>query len=83
MKLRKYMVYLDDGKNVFKCAIPAQNEEKAKEYASGNGEIIAVKDVTDEFSISLVRVENALDGLDKFEKDFILRALELINLFDE
>lgn len=44
--MKKYMVYLDDGKDCFKAAIPATNEKAARKYVEGNGEVTAVKDIT-------------------------------------
>ena len=47
----KYLVYLDDGKDIYKLAVPAVSKEAAKAWCFGNGEVIAVKDVTSEFHI--------------------------------
>ena len=41
--MKKYMVYLDDGKDCFKAAIPAANEKAARKYVEGNGEVIAAR----------------------------------------
>lgn len=77
MNLKKYFVYIDDGKNVFKEAIPAVNEKAARDYCAGNGEIIAVKDVTNEIKISRNKVFDALKnaGFSDIECDFVVRAL--------
>jgi hypothetical protein len=32
MRMRKYFCYLDDGKAVYKVAVPAENEKKAREF---------------------------------------------------
>lgn len=56
MKLRKYFVFVDDGDNAMKIATPAQNEKEARDFVAGNGEIIAVKDVTESFEISSTKV---------------------------
>lgn len=58
--MKKYMVYLDDGKDCFKVAVPAVNEKAARKYVEGNGEVIAVKDITEDFPISLDKVVQAL-----------------------
>lgn len=42
--MKKYMVYLDDGKDCFKVAVPAVNEKAARKYVEGNGEVIAVRE---------------------------------------
>ena len=77
MKLKKYIVYLDDGYDCHKIAVPAQSEEDAKEFVEGNGEVIAVKEITEEFPISLDCVANALAGrgFGRIEIDLILRTL--------
>lgn len=74
---RKYLVYLDDGVNVFKVAIAAKSKDKAIEWCAGNGEVIAVKDVTEEYHISADKVSRALEdaGFGDLEIDFINRAL--------
>lgn len=58
--LRKYMVYIDDGESCYKVAIPGQTELEAKEYCKGNGEVVAAKDITDEFPIDIGKVCSAL-----------------------
>lgn len=74
---QKYFVYVDDGENVFKVAVAAVSEEAAKAWCSGNGEIIAVRDVTEDYPISADKVRDALNksGFGKVEQDFIVRAL--------
>lgn len=82
MKMKKFMVYLDDSKNVFKCAIPAKDEKTAREYVQGNGEVIAVKEVTNEYPISVDKVAQALKNANfgQIEIDYITRALSEINI---
>lgn len=76
-QLKKFMVYLDDGENCYKIAIPAENEEEARKYVSGNGEIIAVKDVTEQIRITTQQVKKLLsEGMNEKEIDFILRTLQ-------
>ena len=74
---RKYIVYLDDGKFVYKIAIAAVTEDAAKAWCAGNGEVIAVKDVTDDYRISSYDVSKALEnaGFGEYKIDFIVRAL--------
>lgn len=80
--MKKFMVYLDDGKDCYKLAIPAKNEKEAREYVAGNGEVIAVKDVTEEFYISRDKVSDALklSHFGDFEIDFCVRALIEMNI---
>ena len=82
MTMKKYMVYLDDGKNVYKLAIPAKDEKTAREYVKGNGEVIAVKEVTTKDLISAEKVAQALKNADfgEYEIDFITRALQEVNI---
>lgn len=72
---RKYIVYLDDGYSVYKIAIAAACEEAAVKWYSGNGEVIAVKDVTEDYPIDANRVSKALmdAGFSGNEKDWIVR----------
>lgn len=82
--MKKYMVYMDDGKNCFKIAVPAKNEKTAREYVKGNGEIIAVKDVTEEFPISAEKVAKALLSahFGEIEIDLITRCLQMNNIVE-
>lgn len=77
MKLKKFMVYLDDGRDAFRCAIPAASEKKAREYVQGNGEVVAVKDVTAEYPIDANKVAVALAAASfgQTEIDLIVRTL--------
>lgn len=78
------MIYMDDGKNCFKIAVPAKNEKDAKEYVKGNGEIIAIKDVTEDYPINLEKVVQALKqaNFGITEIDIIARCL-IINKIAE
>lgn len=75
--MKKYMVYMDDGRDCFKAAIPAVNEKAARKYVEGNGEVIAIKDVTKDFPISLYKVAQALKNAQfgQIEIDLITRCL--------
>lgn len=76
--MKKYMVYMDDGRDCFKAAIPANSENEARKYVEGNGEVLAVKNVTEDYPISLEKVTQALRnaqfGPDEIE--FITRCLD-------
>ena len=80
--MKKYLAYMDDGHNCFKLAIPADSVKAAKKYVAGNGEVIKVSDVTEEYPISLEKVGQALfaAGFGEYEVDFITRALLQINI---
>ena len=86
MKLRKFFVYVDDGtENPIKLAVPAKNEKYAREFAEGIGEVVAIKDVTEEYPISLHKVSEALydSFFCKTEIDFILRTLSQTSIADK
>lgn len=80
--MRKYFVYIDDNHNVYKVAIPAENESKARDYCEGNGEIVAVRDITEDFPIDVVRVAEALGkcGFGDTERDLITRTLQICRI---
>lgn len=79
---RKYMVYLDDGEGVYKVAIAAICEESAALSCKGNGEVIAIKDVTEDYPINADKVSKALEnaGFGSFEIDYICRALRELGI---
>ncbi len=80
--LKKYFAYLDDDRNVFKVPVPAINEKAVIEYVNGNGEIIAIKDATKDYPISLEKVRDALAKQEFGEAEIalILRALEFTEI---
>ena len=80
--MRKYMVYIDDGINPFKVAVPADSVRAAKKYVEGNGEIIKCVDVTENYPISLDKVVNALKNAEfgQIEIDLIMRTLAFHNI---
>lgn len=76
--LKEFLVYLDDGHDAFRVPVPAANLEAAKEYVNGNGEIVAIKDVTGEYPIGLENVREALNThFGETEMALILRTLEI------
>lgn len=80
----KFMVYVDGGTDhdgndaMMKIAVPAKDEQDARDYVAGNGEIIAVRDVSDEYPIKASRVYDALEtaGFSQHEIDYIVRTLQ-------
>ena len=75
--MKKYMVYMESGNGLYKIAVPAESEKKAREYVNGNGEILLVKDVTEEYYIDASKVAKALfDAGFGVEADFIVRTLQ-------
>lgn len=75
--MKKYLVYLDDSVNCFKVAVPAIDENSAREFVKGNGEVIAVKDITEDYPIDLCKVAHALRNAQfgLVEIDLITRCL--------
>ena len=80
--MKKYMVYLEDRENVYKIAVPADSEQEAIDFCHGNGDLIAVKDVTEDYPISEDAITKALlkAGFGRIETDFVIRALYKIHL---
>ena len=84
-RLNKYFVYLDDGtEDVLKVAVPAKSEKDAREYVNGNGEVIAIRDITDRYPISADQVAKALinAGFGRTEVDLITRTLQSTEIAD-
>ncbi len=77
MKLKKYFVYLDDGTDILKIAVPAESKEAAEKFCEGNGEVIKVKDITAEVQITADAVAYALkaQNFSETEIDLIIRTL--------
>lgn len=78
MKLNKYFVYLDDGNDVLKIAVPAESESEAEKFCEGNGEIVKIKEITSEVQIAADAVAYALKKGQNFsetEIDLIIRTL--------
>lgn len=75
--MKKYFVYLDDSTAGFRVAIPAIDEKSARKYVEGNGEVIAVKDITNDYPIDLQKVASALRSAQfgQVEIDLITRCL--------
>lgn len=80
--MKKYIVYIDDGASVSKLAIPSESVKAVKKYVQGNGEVIKVTDVTEDYPISAVKVAEALKvaNFGEPEIDFIVRTLTMHNI---
>ena len=74
--LNVYNAYLDDGHDVYKIIVPAENKKDAASYVSGNGEIIAIKEDV-ELAIHTDQLINDLNrcGWGQAEIDLIVRTL--------
>lgn len=80
-KLNIYDVYLDDGTNVFKCTVPAENKAGAKKYVAGNGEVVAIKDADlQDIDTHCLSQTLRADGWGQQEIDVIVRVLDICGL---
>lgn len=69
---------MESGNDLYKVAVPADSEKKAREYVNGNGDVLLVKDVTEEYYIDAYKVAGTLldAGFGEKEVDFIVRTLQ-------
>jgi hypothetical protein len=84
-KMRIFVVYLDDGENVYKIHVPAYTKKEAELYCQGNGEIVKSVDVTSDYPISINDLHNALKAkFGQTEIDIIMRTITqtLENIID-
>lgn len=80
MKMKAFFVYIEDGHDVFKVIVPAIDEEDARNYVSGNGEVILVKEAhvqIDQYKLGEV-LHNG--GFSALEADLISRVLMRVGL---
>ena len=77
-QLRKYMVYMEDEDYVYIVAVPAEDEQAARDYVNGNGDVILIKDITEAIKITTENVSTALKKYDfsQTQTDFIVRTLQ-------
>ena len=76
--MKKFIVYMDDGKDCFKETVLARNEQEAMEHVRGNGEVISMKVAFEPYTIDSAKVRKALEkaDFDEFDINTILIALE-------
>ena len=75
-KLHVYTVYLEDGNNCFKVTVPAESEKEARNFVSGNGDIITVKDSPlQDIDCNYLADTLRRGGWGQMEIDVITRAL--------
>lgn len=81
-KLKAWWVYMDDGKDAFKCIVPAESQKAAEKYVQGNGEVIAVREETERW-IDTHKLANTLRnaGWGDAETMMIVRTLEDVTEF--
>jgi len=75
--MRAYEAIIDDGQDVFKVTRCAESEEAFRDLYGGNGEIVRIKDITDETPIGLGRLEQVLvaGGFGRQETAIILSTM--------
>lgn len=80
--MKKYMVYLEDRDNVYRVPVPASDPQDAIKWTDGNGDLVAVKDVTGDYQIRTERVAEALlrSGFTSIETYFLTTALARIGM---
>ena len=75
--VKAYKVIWEDRDDVYRGFVPAESAKKAEEYVAGNGDIIHVEEVTDDYPISCGKVADALlaANFGQAEVDIITRML--------
>ena len=73
-----YKVYLEDRINTYSAIIPAKSKKEVIEYCQGNGEIIKIKDITNDTPISVSSVYDALTSANfgQDEIDIVCRLIQ-------
>lgn len=81
--MKIFKVYIDDGKDCYKEIIPANTLKDVKNYVKGNGEVISVKDITNErtpFNLEILSQNLLKSGYSHYDVDIITRCLSNCNL---
>lgn len=60
--MKAYEMIIDGGENVFKCVRPAKDVKQLKDIYGGNGEMVRIKDVTEEYGIDISYLHDVLIG---------------------
>ncbi len=60
--MKAYEMIIDSGENVFKCVRPAKDIKQLKYIYGGNGEMVRIKDVTEEYGIDIEYLRDVLTG---------------------
>lgn len=83
-KINVYEVYLEDNSGVSKIHVPAFTKKEAEQYVSGNGEIIAVKKLSDKYQIVTEGLSKALknDDWNDREIEVLTRLIRMVGLGD-
>lgn len=76
-KLKAWWVYMDDGRDAFKVAVPAATKKDAEAFVAGNGEVVTIREFDDCMFLSVDRLVDDLlsAGWGRPEVDLISRTL--------
>lgn len=76
--MKIFEVIVDDGTDVIKDFAYAKNKKQMLEIYGGNGEFLKIKDITNDFKISINSLENTLikSGYGKIETNLICKILK-------
>lgn len=79
--MRAYEMIIDSKDSVFKCVRPAKDVKQLKYIYGGNGEMVRIKDVTEEYGIDLSYLRNVLTGkcnghFGEIETDLIISIVQ-------
>lgn len=59
--MKVFECIIDDGQNIFKTIIPSTNRRTLLAEWNGNGEFVKIKEVTQDYPISIDKVIEALE----------------------
>lgn len=82
--MKKYVAYVDDGYRAYRVRVLAEDRADVKQQVHGIGDIVAIRDVTEDYPISIEKVEEALRKalFGDAEIDFIKEALTRTKVAD-
>lgn len=75
--MKRFMVYTESAGYLSKSAIVAENKKEAEELFTKQVEVVAVKDVTDDYVISESQLRESLEsgGFGVYEIEFIIQSV--------
>lgn len=81
MKVYDVFLFSPNGGS-FVAAVPAINEEAAREYVKGNGEVVAIKEADERLSEEVLANDLLAEGWSRRKIDIACRALYQIGLIE-
>ena len=82
-KLNKYLVYIDNGKQTTSKALTATSKKSVMKALEGQGEVVAVKNLTEDHPLKADTIREVLQASGKFDKlelDWIIHALTMTGI---